>query len=76
MVTRCHGDHGYCHQPLLICTNVADPDSSSAAPARASANRDPRPTWTASDESFRDSAGTFFPIHASVPRTCFYGHGG
>lgn len=28
MVTRCHGDHGYCHRSLLICTNVADPDSS------------------------------------------------
>lgn len=28
VVTRCHGDHGYCHRSLLICTNVADPDSS------------------------------------------------
>lgn len=28
MVTRCHGDHGYCHRQLLICTDVVDPDSS------------------------------------------------
>lgn len=21
---RCHGDHGYCHGPLLICTGVVD----------------------------------------------------
>lgn len=28
MVTRCHGDHGYCRSQLLICTDVVDPDSS------------------------------------------------